>query len=279
MKFRKVMIDIAFRLLLPPPVLTGSGSMGFSQLQNTKHPRETTSVYMVARLGQRKRAVKQNNTIKYEKPLLLVGGGDVNWPVLLSLIDKGHPLVAADGGANALADYGVTPDMIIGDLDSIDLKTRQDNHAHLLEISEQQTTDFEKTLYATDAPLYLAFGFLGRRYDHCLAALHSLVKYREQKQIILVDLVDMIWTPPSTEKFEIDLPLGTRFSIYPLEPVTFETSQGLEYPLDGLSLKQGVAIGTSNRVTGETVRIRQTDSENGAWAVIIPNDFIGLFTA
>jgi len=217
------------------------------------------------------------NPVKYEHPVVLVGGGEVNWPVLLPLVNKGFPLVAADGGANPLAGHGITPDLIIGDLDSLDTKTRRENHTRLLHITEQHSTDFEKTLYAIDAPLYLAFGFLGRRSDHSLAALHSLVKYRGQKRIVLVDSVDMLWTPPAVDIFEIDLPPGTRFSIYPLEPVTFEASQGLEYPLDGLTLKQGLAIGTSNRVSGKTVRIRQKKTENGAWVVIIPNDFIDLF--
>jgi len=216
-------------------------------------------------------------TAKYAQPLLLVGGGNVNWPVLLSLLDKGLPLVAVDGGANTLVDHGITPDLVIGDLDSINTRTQREHGSRLLEISEQHSTDFEKSLYATDAPLYLAFGFLGRRFDHSLAALHSLVKYRSQKRIVLVDLEDMVWVPPVADLFEINLPHGTRFSIYPVEPVTFEMSQGLEYPLDGLSLKQGVVIGTSNRVNGETVRIRQATAETGAWAVIVPNDFIGLF--
>ncbi len=216
-------------------------------------------------------------TRKYERPVVVVGGGDVNWPLLESLVNKDLPLVAADGGANALADHGMTPDVIIGDLDSVDATTRKENHARLMEITEQHSTDFEKALYATDAPLYLAFGFLGRRVDHSLAALHGLVKYRAQKKIVLVDQVDMVWIPPPEDIFEINLPPGTRFSIYPLQPVTFEVSHGLEYPLDGLSLEQGVAIGTSNQVTAETVSIRPKKSENGAWAVIIPNDFIGLF--
>jgi len=221
----------------------------------------------------------KTKTVKYTQPLLLVGGGDVNWPVLLSLLDKGLPLVAVDGGANNLVDHGITPDLIIGDLDSINIKTQREHRSRLMEISEQLSTDFEKSLYATEAPLYLAFGFLGRRFDHSLAALHSLVKYRAQKRIVLVDQEDMVWVPPVADVFEIRLPHGTRFSIYPMEPVTFETSQGLEYPLDGLSLKQGVAIGTSNRVNGEDVRIRVATTDVGAWAVIVPNDFVELFVS
>ena len=216
-------------------------------------------------------------TVKYGQPLLLVGGGDVNWPVLLSLLDKGLPLVAVDGGANSLVEHGITPDLVIGDLDSINIQAEQEHRSRLLKISEQHSTDFEKSLYATEAPLYLGFGFLGRRFDHSLAALHSLVKYRTQKRIVLVDQEDMVWVPPVADIFEINLPHGTRFSIYPMEPVAFATSQGLVYPLDGLSLRQGVAIGTSNRVNGETVRIHQATDETGAWAVIVPNDFVGLF--
>ncbi len=219
----------------------------------------------------------KSDPVEYQKPVLLVGGGDVNWPLLSSLVNKGLPVVAADGGANKLAEHGIDPQLIVGDLDSLDAGIGEENASRLLEISGQDNTDFEKTLSATEAPLYLAFGFLGRRFDHSLAALHSLIKYRGQKKIVLIDQVDMIWLPDPVETFKIDLPLGTRFSVYPLEPVSFQMSEGLQYPLDGLSLKQGTAIGTSNRVTGETVRIALKKGQTGAWAVIIPAEFVRLF--
>ena len=41
--------------------------------------------------------------------------------------------------------------------------------------------------------------------------------------------------------------------------MTFQSSSGLKYPLDGLTLEQGVTIGTSNEATDETVEIRATD--------------------
>ena len=39
---------------------------------------------------------------------------------------------------------------------------------------------------------------------------------------------------------------GERVSIHPLAPITFWRSEGLKYPLDGLTLAPGVRIGTSN---------------------------------
>ena len=41
----------------------------------------------------------------YDTPVILLGGGDINWPVLQHYVDLGYPVVAADGAANALGGW------------------------------------------------------------------------------------------------------------------------------------------------------------------------------
>ena len=48
---------------------------------------------------------------------------------------------------------------------------------------------------------------------------------------------------------ELTLPVGSRFSLYPLGPVTGR-SRGLRWPIDGLLLEPWGMIGTSNEVSG-----------------------------
>jgi thiamine pyrophosphokinase len=47
----------------------------------------------------------------------------------------------------------------------------------------------------------------------------------------------------------MDLPVGTRLSLFPLGAVS-GTSDGLRWPIDGLSFAPDGTIGTSNEVTG-----------------------------
>lgn len=156
-------------------------------------------------------------------------------------------LVAADGGADTALAAGLMPDAVIGDMDSISPQTRsridQDRLHH---IAEQDSTDFAKCLQRVRAPLILALGFAGGRLDHQLAACTTLVNFPGQT-VLLIGEQDICFLCPAA--LAIDLPLGTRFSLYPMGPVEGQ-STGLKYPIDGLTLSPNTRVGTSNEVTG-----------------------------
>ena len=180
--------------------------------------------------------------VTYDNQVLLVGGADIDTG-LLQLYRK-SPLVAADGGANYLRRLNWLPSVVLGDLDSLHDRTYWENHTRVIEISEQDTTDFEKCLYSIDAPLYIAAGFCGGRLDHTLATLHVVQKYHRQKSVVLISEQDVIVVCSDT--VDLALPVGTRVSVYPLTTVGFESSEGLQYSLNGLTLQSGHFIGTSN---------------------------------
>ena len=46
-----------------------------------------------------------------------------------------------------------------------------------MQIAEQETTDFEKAIYSTRAPVTVALGMTGKRFDHTLAALDAVTRY------------------------------------------------------------------------------------------------------
>lgn len=214
-------------------------------------------------------AMSAGTKIRFTDPVILVGGGDVDMAQLGFTAARGFPVVAVDSGADALSEYGIEPKAIIGDMDSISSASGWPPGTEFLEISEQNSTDFEKALYTVAAPVYLAFGFLGQRFDHSLAALHCLAKYRASKSVVLVDLVDLMFIP--TVPLNIELDPGSRFSIYPIAPVSFLESAGLRYPLDGLTLEAGVTIGTSNTVTETRVSVTPKNAESGDYMVVIAN--------
>ena len=179
--------------------------------------------------------------------LTLLGGAPTSGSDLREALALAPVLVAADGGADTALTAGQMPDAVIGDMDSISPQTRaRIAHDRLHHIAEQDSTDFAKCLHRIRAPLILALGFAGGRLDHQLAACTTLVNFPDQT-VLLIGEEDICFLCP--QSFAIDLPVGTRFSLFPMGPVKGQ-SRGLKYPIDGLTLSPATRVGTSNEVTG-----------------------------
>ena len=207
-----------------------------------------------------------------DRLLVIVGGGGFDPALLRQLDGRGALIVGADGGADAALMAGIVPELVIGDLDSlIDIDTWR-ARTRVIEIDEQETTDFEKCLYSVEAPMTVALGMTGKRFDHTLAALHAVTRYGGKRRIVLVDEIDAALALSGAA--EIDLPAGARVSVHPLETVRFAHSKGLAYPLDGLTLAPGVRTGTSNAATGGVVRIEPDRDQKGVYLLILPGEHL-----
>ena len=176
----------------------------------------------------------------------LAGGGRFSLKLLESARELAPRLVAADGGADRLLAHGAQPEAVIGDFDSISKAAVGRLQGRLFRIDEQVTTDFDKALRSIVAPFVIGLGFSGARLDHGLAVLNGLVSHPEQKCLILGSQ-DVTFLAPL--RMELDLPVGSRLSLFPMGEVE-GASEGLEWPIRGLRFAPGGQIGTSNRVTG-----------------------------
>lgn len=203
--------------------------------------------------------------VVFEGPMAIVGGGAVNPALLIELAGRGVALVGADGGADAIGDAGLLPAAIIGDLDSLANRTAWEERTSVIHIPEQITTDFQKALYTTSAPVTLALGMTGKRLDHTLAALSAVLQYAPSRKLMLVDEVDVALAVVGSIRFEAGP--RERVSIHPLLPIRFSHSSGLYYPMDGLLLEPGGLIGTSNEGTGGLVEIVPEDDT--PWLLIL----------
>jgi len=164
-------------------------------------------------------------------------------------------LIAADGGADRLEAMRLAPKAVIGDMDSIAEPERwRAGPSAFVHLAEQDSTDFEKCLYATEAPFYLAVGFTGQRVDHTLAVFNSLLRYAGKRIVVLGEHeVSTLARPGETLRLKVTP--GSRVSIYPLQPVRATHSRGLQWPIDGLDLAPGARIGTSNQATQPTIEL------------------------
>ena len=68
--------------------------------------------------------------------------------------------------------------------------------------------------------------------------------------------------------FEVELKVGTRFSVWPLGFQHFQQSTGLEWALDDLTMMLGLRTGTSNRSIANKVSIKA--GKGDGYLVITP---------
>lgn len=180
-------------------------------------------------------------------PVTLIGGGDLRQRDLDAAMRLAPTVVAADSGADAALEAGTVPEAVIGDFDSLSDHARQaipQERQH--PIAEQDSTDFDKALRNIDAPLILGVGFLGKRLDHQLAACNTLVRHPDRRVILLGADGIVLLSPP---EIALSLAPGCILSLFPMGVVE-GVSDGLEWPIGGLTFTPDGVIGTSNRATG-----------------------------
>ncbi|MGL4237365.1 thiamine diphosphokinase [Tabrizicola sp.] len=188
--------------------------------------------------------------VQSTRGVTLAGGGPFSGRDLKLALARAPLPVAADGGADRLLRLGVMPEAVIGDMDSLSVGARAEipvSRQHL--VPEQMTTDFDKALRSIEAPLVLALGFAGARLDHGLAAFATLIA-RVERRCILIGPKDLAFAAPP--RLELELSPGEPLSLFPLAEVTGR-SEGLEWPIGGITFAPNGMIGTSNRVTAGRV--------------------------
>ena len=191
---------------------------------------------------------------------VIVGNGEPPSEQLLrSVLRPGAILLSADGGANVLAGFGLTPDCLVGDLDSV----RPDVCAavpedHRIRIDADNTgTDLVKVLnVAVDRGVTHAIllGFTGRRVDHTLWNLSLLRTYRDRLRLRFLD--DWCDTRLIDRRIRFNAAPGQTLSLCPIGgPAEGVATRGLKFPLNGETLTPGLRDGISNEVVENPVEI------------------------
>lgn len=176
-------------------------------------------------------------------------------------------LVAVDGGTEALARAGLTPAILVGDLDSISVRTREALEARGVEVvalpPAKDETDTEAALRlvitrgADDITVYGALG--GPRLDHLVGNLLLLsAPWLVGARVRMVDDRHEAFLVKGDSIFAGE-PSDT-VSLLPLTPAVEDVrTEGLLYPLDGEVLYQAATRGVSNTMTGVSARVTHGD--------------------
>lgn len=184
--------------------------------------------------------------VQSRDPVLLFGGSHVSRTDVEDALIHAKQAVAADGGARHAAEYGVELTAIIGDMDSISPENAATFAQKLHKVAEQETTDFDKALRQISAPLVIGLGFSGGRFDHALAAMHVLLRHPDRPCLLVGGETITVLAPPV---ITVPVEAGTDVSLFPFAPCSC-TSEGLEWPTEGLAFDPLSQIGTSNIANG-----------------------------
>ena len=203
---------------------------------------------------------------------ILVGNGACDL-TQLSKSPKGK-VIAVDGGLRHVLKAGLTPNAVIGDMDSVELSELQaaGQNVAVYKSDDQDTTDFEKALLALEAPLCLAYGFLGLRIDHMLACLSVLARFTDRHKVILVGADDVVYVTKGP--FSMHLSAGARLSLWPITPVKFAASSGLVWPVDGLTLAPDGQVATSNKMKEDWLSVTPHKKFEGVYAICCAPEFL-----
>jgi thiamine pyrophosphokinase len=173
-------------------------------------------------------------------------------------------IIAADGGAAYSHMLGLEPDVIIGDLDSLDQDILQQYRQRDINIithpTHKDATDLELAIeYALqqDAAEIIVLGALGQRWDHSLGNILLLAnpEFQTVPLRMVSGPVEIGLVQPS-KMYAIDGKIGDLVSLIPLKgDVSGITTQGLEYPLEKGRLRYGATRGISNTLTQPTATV------------------------
>ncbi len=179
---------------------------------------------------------------------VLIGGGDF----CAARYDRKRYAyaIALDGGYRYV---GADADAVVGDLDSLGYVPqgvwvdRRPAHKDYTDLEAGLRLAADKGYRSIDV-----FGVLGKRLDHSIAAIAACAAASCALDVRIVGMRETVYFVRDTLELKSD---ASRYlSLFAWQP-TVVSASGLEYPVCDLRLDGQSAIGVSNEMTGDCVRI------------------------
>lgn len=198
--------------------------------------------------------------MREKQGLIVTGGRSPASPLRFDSRDD-WCVVAADSGLDLAIEIGLTPDAIVGDMDSIADQSRIDAFPDAFVARYPQEKDYTDTEIACDylrnsgVQRITIVGGGGGRLDHLLGIVslferdaHPARWLNHRDEVLSIDT-----------EIVIECAVGDLVSLFPVgcQRCTMR-SEGLKWPLDELEWRKG-DVGISNECIGERCRVTMTE--------------------
>lgn len=190
------------------------------------------------------------------RAIVFVNGVITDYETLSRWLEPEDYLVCADGGVYHCLALGLQPDVVVGDMDSIEADTMADLIESEIALERhprsKDQTDLELALERAirdGADEILMLGALGGRLDQTLANLLILAQRKWPIPLRMADGDQSAEMLHGGERLTLRAGVGKMVSLVPLSAeVTGVTYEGLEYDLTDATLKIGSTRAISNVV-------------------------------
>lgn len=207
------------------------------------------------------------------KHALIVLNGEIE-PGLPYVKREDYELViAVDGAVNTLLDNGWTPEVLLGDFDSVSdeaLERARDAGVRIVHTPDQNFTDFEKALQLQEIEGVTSIdllGYSGRRLDHTLGSLYAATRMTNRFQFRLIDAAGIGYLVPEGELFLLKDQVENVCSVLGLIP-SIISLDGFQWPLQDAEIGGLHEQSISNVIVSE---FAQVEVAEGAVLVYLPH--------
>lgn len=188
--------------------------------------------------------------------LIICNGGPEKKEFLQKQASRADLVICADGGADKALAAGVTPAVVIGDLDSVSAKAKKAfKNSIWIKVARQDNTDMEKAL---DFALEQKPGecvivcAAGGRTDFAISNFIDSFKYCGKLNFYFAGENWLAY--PIKKSAEFNARKGDRVSIIPFGGIKGLTLTGLKYTLKNFNLKKD-RTGNSNTAAGKKFKV------------------------
>jgi thiamine pyrophosphokinase len=200
------------------------------------------------------------NKEKIKSVLTIANGKPPKKRLLNRLVKQSDCIIAADGGANTCYKYSINPDYIIGDLDSVDEKSKQHfKDSEFIYRPGQNEHDLLKALKFCESlkpKKVVVTAVFGKRIDHTFSNLFTLQNQNLNFELEFIDDYAKIFI--INNQFEFNLPKNQPISFLSYKPVYGITLKRFKYNLTNKDFPAGFN-GVSNEIkkSPATVEIKE----------------------
>ena len=179
---------------------------------------------------------------------------------LMQEIGKGDLVIAADGGLAHTRELGITPDVILGDFDSLGFTPEG---ANVFPVEKDDTDAMLAVRHGLreGCDAFFLYGSLdGPRLDHAIANFQTLQFLADHGAV--GHLIGREFMLTVLRNGSLRFPAGCEgtVSVFCLGPDAHGVSlRGLHYPMENGTLTAGFPLGVSNHFTGKEAEISVKD--------------------
>lgn len=193
---------------------------------------------------------------------LIIGNGAETDKSIIEKIDYDY-VICADGGLEKAKKYGIIPDAILGDFDSVNpsiLKEYEDKVPIEKFPSEKDYTDMELAVEFAISKGYKSIilaGAAGSRLDHTMGNIMLMERYyKEGVHITIIDNNNEMKVISDNTDLTIYYKEGYYISIIPLTNfIEGLNLEGFRYNLDNVKIERGSTLCISNQIRNIKGRI------------------------